>query len=85
MYQYNIKTLIDFSSKCLTGINQKTRQSLSVVQVLQLYIASFQHQSIWDKCWRQIVPTMNHTIIDTVSHYVRNNAYDKHSLAPLDG
>lgn len=76
VYQYNIKTLIDFSSKCLTGINQKTRQSLSVVQVLQLYIASFQHQSIWDKCWRQIVPTMNHTIIDTVSHYVRTNAYE---------
>ena len=30
LYQNNIKHLIDFSSKCLQGINQKTRQALPV-------------------------------------------------------
>ena len=36
LYQNNIKHLIDFSSKCLQGINQKTRQALPVAKVLQL-------------------------------------------------
>ena len=48
--QNNIKHLIDFSSKCLQGINQKTRQALPVAKVLQLYIARFQHDSIWKEC-----------------------------------
>lgn len=76
VYQYRIKTLIDFSSQCLQGINQKKRQALSVVQILQLYIASFQHPSIWEKCWKHVVPTMNHTIIDNVNKFVQKNTLD---------
>jgi hypothetical protein len=82
LYQNNIKHLIDFSSKCLQGINQKTRQALPVSKILQLYIASFQHESIWKECWRQIVPIMNHTIIDNVTSFVKNpkNKYDADSV-----
>lgn len=76
VYQYKIKALIDFRSQCLLGLNQKTRQQLSVVQVLQLYIAAFQHPSIWDKCWRHVVSTINHTIIDSVTKFVEKNAYE---------
>jgi hypothetical protein len=87
LYQNNIKHLIDFSSKCLQGINQKTRQAFPVAKVLQLYIASFQHESIWKECWRQIVQEsgpahLNHTIIDNVTSFVKNpkNIYDVDSV-----
>jgi hypothetical protein len=82
VYNNKIKHLIDFSSKCLQGINQKARQALSIVQVLQLYIASMQHQSISWVCWRAILPTVNHTIMDNVTSFVNNpkNAYDVDSI-----
>jgi hypothetical protein len=78
VYSNNIKHLIDFSSKCLQGINQKARDSLSIVQVLQLYICSNQHPSVMWQCWRKFLPVVNHTIIDNVTTFVNNskNVYD---------
>ena len=78
VYKYKIKHLIDFSSKCLQGINQKARESLSIVQVLQLYICSHQHHSIMWQCWRKFLPIVNHTIIDNVNTFVNKheNVYD---------
>jgi hypothetical protein len=89
VYNNKIKELIDFSSKCLQGINQKARDSLSIVQVLKLYIASRQHKSIMWECWRKFMPTvnnstvaLNHTIIDNVTSFVNNtkNPYDVDSV-----
>ena len=62
LYTSNIKHLIDFRAKCLHGINAKMRQELHLTQVLQLYIACFQHESVWEQCWKHILPVMNHTI-----------------------
>lgn len=76
LYQSNIKHLIDFSAKCLQGLNQKTRQGLAVVKVLQLYIASFQHESIWKACWRNVVPIMNHTINSDVMEFRKKHTFD---------
>jgi hypothetical protein len=76
LYQFPIKHLIDFSSKCLQGINQKTRQSLPVVKILQLYIASYQREYVWKEIWREIVPVVNYTIIDDVKRFVTSNTYD---------
>jgi hypothetical protein len=89
VYNNKIKELIDFSSKCLQGINQKARDSLSIVQVLKLYIASRQHKSIMWECWRKFMPTvnnttvaLNHTIINNVTSFVNNtkNPYDVDSV-----
>jgi hypothetical protein len=76
VYNTKIKALIDFRSKCLQGINQKTRNALSIVQVLQLYIASYQQDHIRWECWKRIEKTMNHTINDTVTNFVNSNPYD---------
>tara|TARA_B100000902_G_scaffold371766_1_gene398172 strand:+ start:202 stop:1605 length:1404 start_codon:yes stop_codon:yes gene_type:complete len=62
LYTSNIKHLIDFRAKCLQGVNAKMRQELHLTQVLQLYIACFQHESVWEQCWKHILPVMNHTI-----------------------
>ncbi len=76
VYNTKIRALIDFRSKCLQGINQKTRNALSIVQVLQLYIASYQQDHIRWECWKRIEKTMNHTINDTVTNFVNTNPYD---------
>lgn len=62
-YENNIKHLIDFRAKCLTGLNLKTRQQLDLITILKLYIACYQHESIWEECWKHVIPTMNHTTI----------------------
>jgi hypothetical protein len=62
MYTNNIKHLIDFRAQCLDGLNIKARQELSQAQILQLYVCCFQHGSIRDRCWRAVLPVLNHTI-----------------------
>lgn len=62
LYSSNIKHLIDFRAKCLHGLNAKARQELHLSKVLQLYIACFQHESVWEQCWKHVLPVMNHTI-----------------------
>jgi hypothetical protein len=76
LYKSNLKTLIDFSGSCLRGVNQKTRQTLSLVQILQLYIAIFQHETIWKDCWKHILPFMNHTIMTDVKRFKEQFHYD---------
>jgi hypothetical protein len=76
LYMNNVKQLIDFSAKCLQGVNQEKRQKLSLVQVLQLYIACFQHDSVWKECWRHVLPVMNHTIASDCAEFRRSHAYD---------
>lgn len=76
LYKNNLRTLIDFSGSCLRGVNQKTRQSLSIVQILQLYISIFQHDTIWKECWKHILPFMNHTIMTDVKRFREQHQYD---------
>ena len=76
LYMNNVKQLIDFSAKCLQGVNQEKRQKLSLVQVLQLYIACFQHESVWKECWRHVLPVMNHTIASDCAEFRRSHEYD---------
>jgi hypothetical protein len=73
--QANFENFRDFTC-ILSGINQKTRQSLPVVKILQLYIASYQREYVWKEIWREIVPVVNYTIIDDVKRFVTSNTYD---------
>jgi len=62
LYTNNIKHLIDFRVLCLDGLHVRARQSLSQAQILQLYICCFQHESVRDRCWRAVLPVLNHTM-----------------------
>ena len=61
-YTNNIQHPIDFCMRCLDGLNVKARQDLSQAQVLQLYICCFQHASIRERCWKTVLPVLNHSI-----------------------
>ena len=80
LYTYNIGNLIDFRTQCLHGVNSTTRQKLHLTQVLQLYIACFQHDSVWERCWKNILPIMNHTISCACEKFRANYTYDLSSV-----
>tara|TARA_B000000437_G_C11687523_1_gene321556 strand:+ start:872 stop:2224 length:1353 start_codon:yes stop_codon:yes gene_type:complete len=76
LYHHNVKDLLDFRSTCLTGFNQKIRNSLSLAQILQLYVSSFQHESILQTCWKSIVPVWTHTTATAVQRFTATHKFD---------
>ena len=76
LYTNNIKHLIDFRVQCLEGLNVKARQNLSQAQILQLYICCFQHESIRDRCWRAVLPVLNHSIQRSCVLFRENFEYE---------
>ena len=83
-YTSNMKVLIDFSARCLQGINEHRRQKLSLVQVLQLYVACYQHDSVWKELWRHVlepVPVLNHTIVSDCAVFRATHAYEATAVA----
>jgi len=84
LYSTTVKRLIDFSARCLQGLNQQRRESLSLVQVLQLYIACYQHESVWKELWRHVLepaPVMNHTIASDCAAFRAAHAYEATAVA----
>ena len=76
IYKHSIHNLIDFRVQCLAGLSATTRLNLSLVDVVQLYICCFQHRSIFEYCWKQVVPVMNHTIQHSCERFRSTYAYD---------
>ena len=49
--------------------------SYAASTVMQLYILIYQHPSIVESCWRQIVPIFNHTIRKNIEEFKNKNPY----------
>ena len=76
IYKHSIHNLIDFRVQCLAGLSATTRLNLSLADVVQLYICCFQHRSIFEYCWKQVVPVMNHSIIHSCERFRSAHAFD---------
>jgi len=76
IYKHCIGNLIDFRAQCLQGFNVKTRTGFSLAQIVQLYICCFQHKSVFEYAWRQVVPIMNHTIATACQRFRDTHAFD---------
>ena len=76
IYKHSIHNLIDFRVQCLAGLSATTRLNLSLADVVQLYICCFQHRSIFEYCWKQVVPVMNHTIQHSCERFRSAHAFD---------
>ena len=76
VYHHNVNDLLDFRSTCLSGFNQYTRNNLSLAQILQLYVCSFQHASIIQQCWKSIVPVWTHTTATAVQNFTSTRKFD---------
>lgn len=76
VYSCGIEDLLDFRTECLLGLSITARKALTLSHVAQLYISIFQHDSIWEECWRSVVNVMNHTIITARTKFRGSHAYD---------
>jgi hypothetical protein len=80
IYQYNIKSLIDFRSQCLVGFNASTTEKLTLPVVLQLYVACWQHPSIREECWRSVIEISNFAIKARCEEFRKEHAYEQLSV-----
>lgn len=76
IYLNNIPTLVDFRVKCLKGLSQSQRKSLSLLNIFQLYVCVFQHESVRFELWKKICPIMNHTTQLCVQNFVKEHDCD---------
>jgi hypothetical protein len=76
VYHNNIKSLLDFRMQCTVGVNTATRANLTQALLVQLYVATWQHQSIREQCWQSIIGVYNYTISSTCEQFRKNNVYE---------
>jgi hypothetical protein len=76
VYLHNISNLIDFRVSCLQGLTRQLRESLSMSQILQLYVACYQHPSVVQECWRQIVSVWNHTTSSALQQFRQKHVFE---------
>jgi hypothetical protein len=76
VYHNNIKSLLDFRTQCTGGLNLATRDKLTRAVVLQLYVATWQHESIREQCWQSIVGAWNYTISSSCELFRKKNTYE---------
>ena len=76
VYHNNIKSLLDFRTQCTGGLNAATREKLTRAVVLQLYVATWQHESIREQCWQSIVGAHNYTIASSCELFRKKHAYE---------
>jgi hypothetical protein len=76
VYHNNIKSLLDFRTQCTGGLNAATRDKLTRAVVLQLYVATWQHESIREQCWQSIVGAWNYTISSSCELFRKKNVYE---------
>lgn len=75
-YQQNVKKMVDFRTSCLMGLSMTQRQALSSVMVARLYICVYQHDSIWEACWRSVHPTLNQTICSARNQFIKKHDFE---------
>ena len=80
VYHNNIKSLLDFRTQCTGGLNATTREKLTRAVVLQLYVATWQHESIREQCWQSIVGAYNYTIASSCELFRKKNAYEHEAV-----
>ncbi len=76
VYLNNIPQLVDFRMSCLKGLSQTQRRSLTLINILQLYICVFQHPSIRLELWKKICPVLNHTTQLCIQQFNETNKCD---------
>lgn len=92
-YRNNIPSLVDFRATCLRGLSTRQREALTLVQVFQLYVVAFQHESMRNELWKRFCPVINHTTVTSITEFARTNicdipavlvnlAHDSEALAP---
>lgn len=55
--------LKEFHAKCFSSVAFSNKHSLSLTEIMQLYVAAYQAADIWQECWTHILPVMNAQLV----------------------
>lgn len=81
VYENNIKSLLEFRSEVLVGLNYSLRSTLSLAEVLQLYVTCYQHKSLTQSIWKSIVPIWNHTLHCLCAKFAEKHKFEFEAVA----
>lgn len=65
--------LSEFHSKCFNSIAFSHKHSLTLSDIMQLYVSAYQNKAIWQKCWTNVLPVMNAQLVRDVENFVSSN------------
>jgi hypothetical protein len=65
--------LAEFHTKCFASVAFTNKQSLSLTQIMQLYVAVYQTPGIWQECWTHILPVMNAQLVRDLESFRTHN------------
>lgn len=76
-YTHRINSLIDFRTHCLSALTESQRRSFSLAQIVQLYIAVYQHPSIREQCVRFVTNnTWNYNLKKNINVFISENEFE---------
>eukprot|EP00961_Rhodomonas_salina_P019940 268268-Rhodomonas_salina.5 len=58
-----------FYEKCFKSIAFSHKNALSLTTIMQLYVACYQNENIWQSCWMHILPVMNSQVIRDIENF----------------
>jgi hypothetical protein len=67
--------LASFKAECFTDFSYTDSKGLSELRLLQLYIACFQSEDIWQYVWKSFCNVLSHQVLKTVSNFKRTHTY----------
>ena len=72
-----------FRDECFTDFSHTDAKSLSLLKVLQLYIAAYQHEDVWASVWRSFCTVISHQVLVSVGNFKKKHAYAIDKVADI--
>lgn len=75
MNMHPFQALNNFRQKCFNSFAMNHRKSLTLTQILHLYLCAYQKNDIWKTCWKGIFPVMSTQIARDIETFTGNNSF----------
>lgn len=78
--KFAVDDLVNFRTKCLVALSMHTRKSLTMANVMQLYVCCYQHSSIREQCWRSVLPVWGFSLAQKCEEFVEANDFNQEAV-----
>jgi hypothetical protein len=75
--------LVRFREVVTSGLANHVGQHLTYSTLMQLYLTVYQRESIWQQCWKGVLPHINHTVISNIKNFVAQYPMNKAAVVQL--
>jgi hypothetical protein len=82
-YREPFSALTAFRVVVASGLSLQKQAELTYAKIMQLYVAVYQREGLWQDCWKALLPVLNHTIISNVQKFVKENEFNTDAFGQL--